>query len=158
MKIINLTKGYFTIVDDEDFEYLSKFTWLANVQKKAGKIYAQAYVDGKHVYMHKMLIPGPHIVDHRDRDGLNNQKHNLRRCSKSQNSVNSKLSSTNTSGLRGAFWHEGAQKWMAQVHVDGRSVYLGLHATKELAHEAYRSYMLQKHGEFFETAECTRNP
>jgi hypothetical protein len=92
MKEIQLTKGFVTLVDDKDFEYLSGFTWHA--LDNHGKIYARtAKKVGKRVictYMHRMLIecPAELEIDHIDRNPLNNQRSNLRVVTHSENLEN----------------------------------------------------------------------
>jgi len=92
MKEIQLTRNLVTQVDDEDFEYLSKFTWHA--VDNHGKFYARTAkkVNNRVVctYLHRMLIDCPIEleIDHVDRDPLNNQKSNLRVVTHSENLMN----------------------------------------------------------------------
>lgn len=101
MKLIPLTRGYFTQVDDEDFEELSKYKWQVGIVKKTGYKRAQRLcaITGKTVLMHRQLMKPAHrhiLVDHGDRDPLNNQKHNLRLATSSQNGYNQGLGKGNT--------------------------------------------------------------
>jgi hypothetical protein len=90
MKEIILSSDYSTIVDDEDYEFLKKFKWYLN----KGKItfYARAKINGKMVRMHRLILKAnsTQIIDHKDRNGLNNQKDNLRFYTLSQNAMNRK--------------------------------------------------------------------
>lgn len=157
MKSIPTSQGFSALVDDEDFVFLARFKWYANVQKAPGKVYAATDVGRRRIYMHQLLIPRARMVDHRNRNGLDNQKHNLRECSKAENAVNAKLNSNSSSGVKGASWHKAAGKWMAHAGFNGRQVYLGLHATKEEAGNAYTEFMKSKFGDFVETSACTQN-
>lgn len=69
--------------------------------------------------------PNGHI-DHIDGDGLNNSISNLRQCNQSQNSRNMKMTSANTSGVKGITWHKKANKWMAQIMLNRKNHYIGL--------------------------------
>ncbi|HMD55018.1 MAG TPA: AP2 domain-containing protein, partial [Phycisphaerae bacterium] len=71
---------------------------------------------------------------------------------RSKNMANTKKKSTNTSTLKGAFWHKRAQKWMAQIMVDRKSIYLGLYQTPEEAHEAYAIAAKKYFGDFSRAA------
>lgn len=94
MKTISLSKGKVAVVDDDDYERLIQFKWYAlNPPKKQSWYAVRSKTDnGKQVsiLMHREILKAPStsLVDHRDGDGLNNQKENLRLCSSSQNAQN----------------------------------------------------------------------
>lgn len=98
MREVNLTKGYVALVDDEDFEFLSKFNWYA--QKMKGKYYAYRSAHknegerGTKIVMHRIIAKTPRGMecDHSDHNTLNNQKYNLRNYTK-KNNVQNKSSS-----------------------------------------------------------------
>jgi hypothetical protein len=119
--LIPLGNGVFTKVDDEDFDFLACFTWsLADG-------YARTIIDGHTVKMARLIMdagPGD-IVDHRDRDTLNNQRFNLRFATKSQNMINSGLWAHNSSGYKGVVWDKARNKWRAQIKVNQRMINLG---------------------------------
>src|SRR5580765_6042432 len=83
------TPGVVALVDDEDWDLVSRYRWHFVKNR-----YAQANVrdesTGKKaaLRMHKLLMPGIPLVEHRDRNGLNNQKNNLRPATQSQNLAN----------------------------------------------------------------------
>lgn len=108
MKLIELSGSYgskignYAQVDDEDYEYLNQWKWHT---KKHGNTYyvrrtVTTTVDVRKqifrgVFMHRLLLnlTDPNrIVDHKDRNGLNNQKNNIREVTHSQNTANSKRS------------------------------------------------------------------
>lgn len=160
MKQIPLSQGLFALVDDEDFEWLSRHKWHAHWDPKGGAFYAQRSIYlGKHlgeykascIQMHREIkglsIGDPRRVDHRDpEDTLNNQKTNLRFCSRGQNRANSAANKNNKSGIKGVRKH--GKKWVATIRCNGHSLYLGTHDTKEEAGAAYRKAAVEKHGEF----------
>lgn len=87
MKLIPLSQGKFTQVDDEDFEYISQFKWCYG-----GYPYRTIKLNGKWttITMHREIMkPDKDLqVDHIDGNGLNNQKSNLRICTYQQNTMN----------------------------------------------------------------------
>jgi hypothetical protein len=76
-------------------------------------------------------------LDHRDCNRSNNAFSNLRAASRSQNGANSLRPRRNTSGFKGVFWHEEAQKWRAMIRKDYKLKHLGMFGTKEDAAAAY---------------------
>ena len=142
-KVICLTKGYFTIVDMEDYERLSKWKWRAHV-KNDKIVYAvrQKRVGDKQVkiYMHREIMNTPkHLkVDHINWNGLDNRRENLRNCTVAQNSQNSRLARNNTSGYKGVRENKVSGGWIAGIYVDNEYIYLGSFRKKEDAIEAYR--------------------
>ncbi len=65
------------------------------------------------------------IIDHIDRNGLNNRIGNLRVADKQINARNAKLREDNTSGVCGVTFDRSRGKWLAQMHVRGRNVHFG---------------------------------
>jgi len=142
MKKIKLTKGYFALVDDEDFDYLSQYKW--SLQRSKTKLYAKRFIRkaGKKtcISMHRCLLKveaSTIQVDHRDGNGLNNQKHNLRLATNKQNARNSKKPKGEfTSKLKGV-GRSRKSKWRARITVNGRDIYLGTFHTEIDAGKAY---------------------
>lgn len=79
--------------------------------------------------MHHGDIPDGMLVDHIDRDKLNNDIANLRLTTKSGNSQNAKF--------RGCFQESRSGKWRAEIKLDGKAHWLGLHETEQAARQAY---------------------
>lgn len=120
-------QNYFALVDDEDFERVNKHKWSA-MRGHSGIYYAVMNPDNKKlVYMHRFVLDAPKgtIVDHKNRNGLDNQKNNLRYCTYSQNAMNSKAPTTNTSGHKGVYWDSDRRKWAVQMVVDQKNIHLG---------------------------------
>lgn len=149
MKEIELTQGLVAFVDDEDYEKLSKHKWRA---EKRGDLFYAYRSAGKHggYAMHREILPIPlgKEIDHTDRNGLNNQKSNLRICTVSQNQANTKSRTGGTSKFKGVGWFKSSRKWRALIKVKGQLVYLGLFVTEEDAAIAYNNAALRHFGEF----------
>jgi hypothetical protein len=128
---IPLNKGYYTILDADDYDRIIKSHWW--VQVKGDTFYAEAVskINGKwkHVKMHREilgLVRGDgNMVDHKNRNGLDNRKSNMRLSTKSSNGYNCKMKSHNTSGYRGVHWSKAASKWQTRIGVNGSPKYLG---------------------------------
>jgi hypothetical protein len=154
MKLIPLTKGKFAQVDDADFEWLNQWKWSANgtADKAVRRGTKVDDVPGKLILMHRVVLGLPSTqhphVDHKDCNGLNNQRCNLRICNQSQNQANQRLSKNNTSGYKGVVWHSGANKWMARIVVHRKGIYLGIFIDKLEAVKAYRRAAVEYFGEF----------
>lgn len=82
-------------------------------------------------------IPIGEPIDHWDRDGLNNQRGNLRPCTHAQNCFNRFYGATNKSGFKGVSWKRPNKKWCAQIKALGKVLHLGLFADPKEAAKAY---------------------
>lgn len=147
-KLIQLTQGKVAIVDDEDFENLNKFRWYFC------KRYAvrDVRVDGKKetIYMHRLVTNAPdHLeVDHINSDGIDNRKENLRLCTHAENSRNRGIAKNNTSKYKGVWFSKRYNRFFAETRLNGKKVYVGSFKTAEEASEAYKTKVLEIHGDF----------
>ena len=144
----------FSLVDDIDFERLNKFKWYAN---KGGKnFYAMRNYrvkdtrKRKTIRMHTAILKPlfGQEIDHIDGNGLNNQRKNLRTCTKSQNAMNVGLRIDNKSGCKGVSFDAGTKKWRVQISIDKKQRYIGIFATKLEAYEKYCATCDKFHGDF----------
>jgi hypothetical protein len=150
---ISLTRGMVVIVDNADFDWLNQFKWYAHEARNT--FYAarkELRADGKEhmLKMHRLIMDAQPkmIVDHRDGNGLNNQRLNLRVASDQQNKCNRPAQSNNTSGFKGVSWSKASGKWLAQIASNGEHKYLGLYLTPLDAAYAYNEAAKELHGEF----------
>lgn len=152
MREIELTQGFVAFVDDEDFDWLSQWKWHVWIDERHDSPYAirntyNAGVEGT-AKMHRVIMGDPvGLVDHVNREGLDNQRHNLRVVTVSQNAHNRKRNSNNTSGYKGVGWRKDLGKWTAIIGVDGRRLFLGFFTHREEAARAYDAAAVEHVGE-----------
>lgn len=150
---IQLTQGQVATIDDVDGD-LAAFQWFA--QKSRKTFYACRRLprsNGKQPAerLHRVIARRMGIIgnpDHKDRDGLNNRRDNLRQASDGQNNANQDLRADSTSGLKGVCFHEAAGKWRARIAVNGKRRSLGLFDEAIEAAKAYDAAALAAFGEF----------
>ena len=139
--------GY-ALIDDEDFNELSKYKWhLAVGYAKCG---VQSKGKWRNISMHQVIMSTPKGMDtdHIDGNRLNNQKANLRICTHAQNNHNSKIPRNNTTGFKGVVFHRNTKKFMAQIAVNKKRIYLGLFSSLKEAALAYNEGAKKYFGEF----------
>ena len=154
MKTFPVSRGFTAIVDDEDFDIVSGYRW-SSWTNKAGNIYVFRTVqnpDGsrRSLYLHRFLMGEPDglLIDHKDRNGLNNTRTNLRIATAKQNIANSKPQGIlNLKGVSRTTRHKTKQ-FVAQGSIGGKTKNLGYYATKEEAAKAYRIAAEREFGEF----------
>jgi len=157
MKKIKLTQGYEATVSDEDFQYLSQWKWQI-LKAKRNRFYAQR--DQGRIKMHREIAARMGLntsgmdIDHRDRNGLNNTRENLRLATRSQNVFSSGARSNNTSGIKGVCWNKKRQKWFATIRVNRKARWLGEFDTKEAAAKARREAEIEAFGEFADNTQA----
>jgi hypothetical protein len=133
MKMIGLSNGGVAIVDDADFDTLSRWRWTRHP-----KGYATRTATRGKILMHRQILGEPiGDVDHRNRDKLDNTRANLRVVTRSENMHNRPKQSNNTSGLKGVSWDPIRRRWRASIKVAGRHHMLGRFATRAEAASAY---------------------
>lgn len=159
MRRIPLTKGKFALVDDEDYNRIVKYKWLAKKGGNAYYAFRWACVKGpdfkikrRYIGMHQLILNLPiseiREVDHMDGNGLNNQKSNLRDCSRSENMCNRSKLSNNTSGYKGVRWKKENNKWNSYIRKDNKVIHLGYFFCIIKAAKAYDIAAIKYHGEF----------
>jgi hypothetical protein len=94
----NRLGDHVVVVDRRDLGLVGQYRWWLHRSNRL--IYATAYVGGQRVRMHKLLLPGAALVDHRDGNSLNNVRRNLRPADRSVNTFNSERP-TGRTGERG---------------------------------------------------------
>lgn len=141
-----------------------EFIWLVKSNSRAigsiagsfdSKGYCQIKI-GQRVYKaHRLVWLYVHGVwpskglDHFDGVKNNNRLSNLREATQVQNLHNVGLTSANTTGFKGVSFHKRSGKFIAAARIHGKKTHLGLHATAELASEAYQAAAKEHHGTFY---------
>jgi hypothetical protein len=150
MKEISLTQGKVTLVDDEDFENLSKYKWHAHHGRFTFYAARLSRPSNKTIMMHRAIMcpMEGQAIDHINDDGLDNRRSNLRIATYSQNAQNQRKRVNNTSGYIGVSWDKAQRKWRSQIKINQKQKKLGRFDNIHEAYEAYRQAAKEHFGEF----------
>lgn len=152
MNKIEVRPGVHVLVDDDDFEVVSKYKWHLSFQAD-GAFYCRRWDRsiGKNVRLHRQIIgaTAEQIVDHINGDTLDNRKQNLRIATPLQNARNKRIAKNNTSGYRGVEWMPARKKWRAVIRVEGKRRSLGCYTDILAAAAAYDSAARNIFGDFY---------
>lgn len=152
MKKIPLTRGQVALVDDEDYDYLMQWKWYPH-KERTGNFYVKSWRRSKFVWMHREIMKAKknEEVDHKNNNGLDNQKCNLRLCTDAQNAHNRRIPRNNSSGYKGVSFHKDSQKWQGLITCNYKRHHLGNYITSEEAARAYDKKAIKLFGEFART-------
>lgn len=161
---IPLTLEQHAIVSVVDYEWLMQWTWYAHWNPGTGTYYAFRTLrareikppgfEGGRIGMHAAIVRPRigYVADHIYGNTLDNRRSELRELSRQENLLNCKLSVANTSGFKGVYWSNAAQKWQAYIKVNGKSLYLGIFvkledavAARVAAEERYYPHCRRRH-------------
>lgn len=144
MKLLRLTKGKFSEVDDDLFEELSKWKWSTH---SCG--YACRNEKGKLILLHRQIMHfhANKVVDHINGDKLDNRSENLRVCAMSQNASNGKSHKDSTSIYKGVSYCAN-KRWLSQLYVNGKTVFQKYFSEEIEAAEAYNQNAVKYFGEY----------
>jgi hypothetical protein len=146
MMEVKLSNGMAAIVDDSDFPAVSAFKWHAF--KDGGRVYARARKNNRRFFMHSLIVgSNGGEIDHRNGDGLDNRRCNLRTVSHSLNQANRKASA-GASKYKGVTWCKRKRLWQSRICVEGRSRWIGYFRDEMAAARAYDSAAIQAWGEY----------
>ena len=148
--------GYVVLIDDEDWERVSRYKWRVQEDIKRGQLYVvRSYHENKKTHLlglHRFIMgciegDGRH-VDHINHNTLDNRKCNLRVCSNKQNSFNRKETHNKSTGYKGVWLRSDSGKYRAMVRTDGKRYNCGNYDNLEDAIEAYDKMALYLFGDF----------
>ena len=152
MKRIALTKQKVTIVDDEDYEFLTQWRWQFHSQG-----YASRNIKPKTIWMHRLILKTPegYETDHINGNKLDNRKQNLRIATHAQNNRRKGLQKSNKWGYKGITKvnQKSGEKWFARLWFNNKSIWLGGYKTKEEAASAYNKGAKKYHKKFAQLNE-----
>lgn len=158
MREIGLAKGKgVVLVDDEDFEYLSRFKWHLLTDPNTCYAKTTAFRGTSSGLMHRIILDAPDgmQVDHIDHNGLNNVRANLRLCTCAQNHANQQKRPGLLSQFKGVTFNKTANRWMARCKTNRRYTSLGYYDSEEDAARAYNDFAREHFGEFALLNEIT---
>lgn len=151
---IELTKGLYALIDEEDYQLVSELKWYADVRKVNAYAVRKTKKDGV-LKMHRYILEKHGFdltgkeVDHINCDGLDNRKENLRVCTVLENRRNQKL--RYNMSTKGIYYHRQSQKWCARLKIENKRISLGYFYTKEEATAAYDEAAKKYFGDFAKT-------
>ena len=160
--VIPLTKDYEAIIDSSDFDLVNGYNWTAQVNRNNVYAYRSERISGRSntMLLHRILMQPEDgmVVDHINGNTLDNRRANLRVCTASQNSQNSRLSKSNTTGLKGVTFRKDRNKFQAQIIVQRKKKHLGYFDTPEEAHAEYLVASRAMHGDYGYYERIMRSP
>jgi len=160
MKDIILTKGQTAIVDDIDFYFFNSNKWCAVKNKIQTTFYAQRRVRKNNksvlIFMHTLILKRKlgvtalnGITDHKNGNGLDNRRKNLRVATYSQNCANvGKKKKNATSQYKGVCFEKSCDRWRARIKHNYKMISLGCFDTEIEAAIAYNKAALKIFKEF----------
>lgn len=144
---IPLTKGKYAIVDYDIYYLFKPYNWCF-----LNTGYATTTLrNGKQILMHTLIakkIFKVGLLDHINRNGLDNRVLNLREATDQQNSCNTCSAKNSTSKFKGVFWNKKLEKWQSKIEKSGNYYHLGTYENEEKAALSYNIKALELFGEF----------
>lgn len=146
---IELSRGKFALIDDDDYPLVSRFKWSYD---KNGYVVRKIKRNGrqKKILLHRFLrdAPAGFDVDHTNKHKLDNRRKNLRLATRSQNNANSGTRANSTSHYKGVSWNKRDKVWRAGICVNGDKRYLGSFRDEVEAAKAYDCAAREAWGDF----------
>jgi len=147
MKEIQLTQGMVALIDDEDFEKVSQYNWSLVTGRNTYYAEQKKRVKFRHLHRFIMNTPADMQVDHKDGNGLNCQKYNMRNCTATENSQNQVHRKPNKTGYTGVHCR-AKNKYYSCIRYKTILYHLGVFNTAEKAAVAYNTKAKELYGEY----------
>lgn len=106
--------------DYEDWKFVKHKSWYED-HKQNGYVVASGGSENRPIYLHKLIMGSQGIVDHKNRNKLDNRRNNLRIVTHQENMCNRGISIRNKSGKTGVTWHKRAKAWEAKIQFKGKN-------------------------------------
>ncbi|MDN7951781.1 HNH endonuclease [Burkholderia multivorans] len=154
MKHLVASGGQVVLVDDEDYEWLSKLRWRVDSRGYAVRTSKHPHDPRRKTQeqMHRAVMGLAYgdgrEVDHRNGNPLDNRRENLRICSRSQNQMNRSLQKNNRSGYKGVSWDSRRRRWSVYIGINGKNRFVGSFDTPEDGYRAYCAAAEKLHKDF----------
>ena len=128
------------IIDVTDYEFVRKYRW---------SLFSGNYVwnNKNKMFLHNLLLNSKNI-DHKNGNGLDNRRSNIRKANQSQNNMNKKIAKNNTSGFKGVHYDKTTNKWKLQIRKNRKFVFNKLVNTKEEGAILYNKKAIELFGDF----------
>lgn len=136
----------YTLIDAQDFFRVSQYSWSL-----MGRNYIKARINGKDIYLHRFLMKQNNpqiIVDHINRDRLDNRRSNLRLANRNENSFNRRKSSNKSSRYKGVSFDKAKGLWQAYIKMKGVKYLLGYFKNEKEAARTYDYFASYYYGQF----------
>lgn len=154
--------GKYAIVDDADAKLVAGYSWRGVISGSALYAHTDMFIDGKWrtVRMHRLIMGATpsQLIDHKNRDGLDNRRDNLRVATRSQNRQNAKQKSDSTTKYKGVRKSDSGYQWQASISVNGKRITLGGFSTQLEAARAYNDAATKHFGEFSKLNDLPNHP
>ncbi len=138
-----LANGMILLVDVKDAPLIMERRWYAwkrsktwYATRKENKQDGVKRKDRKQIHLHREILgvpPEGMVIDHINRNGLDNRRSNLRFATFSENNLNTGMFKSNTSGVKNIELHKTTGKWRVRLRRGGKEKSFGYFSTKELA-------------------------
>lgn len=149
---IPLTEGQYAIVDQNDYYWLAQHTWLAQQTDDTYRAVRLACCGkkGTLINMHRVIMNPPKhlLVDHINRNSLDNRRANLRLATRTQNNWNRRPTKGKTSKYKGVYWCRDRKKWRSQIRANNKTMCLGEFTSEIKAALVYDAAARKYHGRF----------
>jgi hypothetical protein len=150
---IKLTRGKYAIVDPEDFERFNRYKWhcsQSNYAVRAATIKTEKGRKQVELFMHKVVCPPPQglIVDHINRNRLDNRRANLRPATWTQNAWNRSKRSRQKTRYKGIRYQKDTKRWQVRLMIEGRRISFGCYNDEKEAAKAYDAAAKKHRGDY----------
>lgn len=161
VSVVTLTHGKVALIDTADAESVGEYNWSWKRPKKANVEYAVTNLGTgpgrRWCSLHRFLwerwgLPYTPQIDHKNTDGLDCRRENMRAATSSQNRCNTGARRDNAIGVKGVSWAKKMNKWRAQIGHAGKIIHIGYFDDIPSAKSAVEARRQELHGEFARAA------